>query len=161
MMPDEIVSFFMSFLSKNESMLTGTNSFISGTLLFSILIICIFGVFLCQFNEFLSSFLVKSNIKSTDDYYMKKFVLLFSLFLSIISGISFAADKSLENLFVFKDDIVVEERDSDWQTNGVDLYIRKKDGMESVMLVETAKDPEGKEIFQRLISSKRNATYYR
>ncbi|MBR1910998.1 MAG: VWA domain-containing protein [Treponema sp.] len=74
---------------------------------------------------------------------MKKFVLLCSLFLSLCS-ISFAADKSLENLFVFKDDIVVEERDSDWQTNGVDLYIRKKDGMESVMLVETAKDPEGK-----------------
>lgn len=87
---------------------------------------------------------MKSILKNTDDYSMKKFVLLFSLFLSILSGISFAADKSLENLYVFKEDIVVEERDSDWQTNGVDLYIRKKDGMESVMLVETSKDPEGK-----------------
>lgn len=75
---------------------------------------------------------------------MKKFVSLFSLILAISSSFLYAVDNPLENLFVFREDIVVEERDSDWQTNGVDLYIRKKDGMESVMLVETTKDPDGK-----------------
>lgn len=52
-----------------------------------------------------------------------------------------------ENLTVTKDDIVVEKnsgKSTGTNTDGVNLYIRKKAGVNSVMLVETMKDPEGK-----------------
>lgn len=70
---------------------------------------------------------------------MKKFILFFGL--ALAAALSFA---SPSDLLVLQKDIVVEQRGSDWRKDGVDLYIRKKDGMESVMLVETTKDPSGK-----------------
>lgn len=70
---------------------------------------------------------------------MKKFCLLFSLILT--AALSFA---DTPGLLVLQEDIVVEQHGSDWRKEGVDLYIRKKSGMESVMLVETTKDPDGK-----------------
>ncbi len=72
---------------------------------------------------------------------MKKYAIL-SIFISILS-LAFA-DTPNPDLYVYKPDLVVEERDGNWKVNGVDLYIRKKEGMKSVMLVETTKDPNGK-----------------
>ncbi|MBQ2313435.1 MAG: VWA domain-containing protein [Treponema sp.] len=70
---------------------------------------------------------------------MKKFCLLFCLI--VTAALSFA---DTPGLLVLQDDIVVEQHGSDWRKDGVDLYIRKKSSMESVMLVETTKDPDGK-----------------
>ena len=42
-------------------------------------------------------------------------------------------------------DIVVHERYADGERVGVDLYVRKKPRIQSVMLVETTKDPTGRE----------------
>ena len=42
-------------------------------------------------------------------------------------------------------DIVVHERLAEGERVGVDLYVRKKPVIQSVMLVETTKDPEGRE----------------
>ena len=73
---------------------------------------------------------------------MKKFIAFWLLALCSVS--IFAAPDKKEGLYVYKDDLVVEEREGDWRKNGVDLYIRKKDGMESILLCETTKDPNGK-----------------
>lgn len=43
-----------------------------------------------------------------------------------------------------KDLIITQEFNSENQCIGYNLFIRKKDGMESVMLLETVKDPKGK-----------------
>ncbi len=67
---------------------------------------------------------------------MKKVcILLTGLF--FLCSFAFAAP----DLLVRQNDIVVESASFD---AGVNLYIRKKPGMESVMLVETTKDPAGK-----------------
>ena len=63
----------------------------------------------------------------------------------MLASLCFAQpDNDLSQLSVYKEDIIVEERDNDWRTYGVDLYVRKKPGVESVMLAETTKDPNGK-----------------
>ncbi len=51
----------------------------------------------------------------------------------------------LPQMQILPSDIVVLERVSDSERIGVDLYIRKKPAINSVMLVETVKDPNGKE----------------
>ncbi|MBR4599853.1 MAG: VWA domain-containing protein [Treponema sp.] len=73
---------------------------------------------------------------------MKNYVLLIFMMFSCLTG-AFAADDMLihpENIRLVYDD------GADFSTSpGYHLYIRKKSGIESVMLVETTKDPEGKE----------------
>lgn len=74
------------------------------------------------------------------------------LFLALIfaGGILFAQQKrgivELPGMQVLPDDIIVSSRlGADGKQNGIDLYIRKKPQINSVMLVETTKDPEEKE----------------
>ena len=69
---------------------------------------------------------------------------IFSIFVLIFSVLSlFAA----EDILVHPEDIrlVYDGGSSFSNLSGYHLYIRKKSGIESVMLVETTKDPEGKE----------------
>ena len=52
-----------------------------------------------------------------------------------------------ENLLITRDDILIERssgKSKGTSTDGFNLYIRRKEGVNSVMLVETLKDPEGK-----------------
>ena len=72
---------------------------------------------------------------------MKKFLfLVFTVFFSVLP--LFAA----EDMLIHPEDLrLVYEEGSDFSNSGgYHLYIRKKSGIESVMLVETTKDPEGK-----------------
>ena len=72
---------------------------------------------------------------------MKKFLfLIFTVFFSVLP--LFAA----EDMLIHPEDLrLVYEEGSDFSNSGgYHLYIRKKSGIESVMLVETTKDPEGK-----------------
>lgn len=73
---------------------------------------------------------------------MKKYVFL--LFLSVFSvAASFAA----EDILIHPEDLrlVYDDGANFDSAKGYHLYIRKKSRIESVMLVETTKDPEGKE----------------
>lgn len=71
---------------------------------------------------------------------MKKCFLFFLIFFAVFS--CFSAD----GLLILKEDIrlVYEEGQGFDNVSGFHIYIRKKDGMESVMLTETTKDPDGK-----------------
>ena len=72
---------------------------------------------------------------------MKKFLfLIFTVFFSVLP--LFAA----EDMLIHPEDLrLVYEGGCDFSNSGgYHLYIRKKSGIESVMLVETTKDPEGK-----------------
>ncbi|WP_294429613.1 vWA domain-containing protein [uncultured Treponema sp.] len=73
---------------------------------------------------------------------MKKCVLF--IFLAVFS---FASIFAAEDILIHPEDLrLVYDSGSDFSTvGGYHLYIRKKSGVESVMLVETTKDPEGKE----------------
>lgn len=80
---------------------------------------------------------------------MKKFLSLFSFFLILINIANSQTNQSSKNnnsnkLFLSQDDLVIEQNKTDPSENGFHLYIRKKDGIESVMLTETSKDPSGK-----------------
>ena len=72
---------------------------------------------------------------------MGKWIAFFLTFF-LVSGIVFAQN----NLIISSDDLRLTYEDgADFENAvGYHLYIRKKDGIESVMLVETTKDPEGK-----------------
>lgn len=84
---------------------------------------------------------------------MKKSLIFFAVFLSL--NTLFAAP----DMLIRQQDIVVTPGNAEGTTEaamenenkpgfevlGVHLYIRKKNGIESIMLVETTKDPEGKE----------------
>lgn len=66
------------------------------------------------------------------------------IFASVLSAYAQEQNAPAENrgpLTVLQEDLVVERNSS---LGGIDLYIRKKKGTESVMLVETTKDPLGK-----------------
>lgn len=73
---------------------------------------------------------------------MKKYVLLIITAIFSVSA-SFAA----EDILIHPEDIrlVYEAGTNFTNSGGYHLYIRKKSGIESVMLVETTKDPEGRE----------------
>ena len=73
---------------------------------------------------------------------MKNNVLLIFLMFCCLFG-AFAAD----DMLIHPEDIrLVYDDGADFSTSGgYHLYIKKKSGIESVMLVETTKDPEGKE----------------
>lgn len=73
---------------------------------------------------------------------MKNYVLLIFMMFSCLFGASAADD-----MLIHPEDIrLVYDDGADFSTSGgYHLYIRKKSGIESVMLVETTKDPEGKE----------------
>lgn len=78
---------------------------------------------------------------------MRKFIL--SVFLGFLGFSSlFAQTESVnKNLLVFSSDVrvVQDKTDSVVSGGGYHLYIRKKPGIESVLLTETTKDPEGKQ----------------
>jgi len=82
-------------------------------------------------------------VKQTDNRRMRKgfFVFISVLFLAGLQ----AFGESGKDLFVSSSDIrLVYEEGTDFETtSGYHLYIRKKPGIESVMLVETTKDPSG------------------
>lgn len=76
------------------------------------------------------------------------FVLSLILF-SLCAGAAVAQQtrgivESPEMQILGTDIVVSEHTGSDGRKNGVDIYIRKKSSVKSVMLVETTKDPEGK-----------------
>lgn len=77
---------------------------------------------------------------------MKKRILFFTI---ISLGIAFAQQTrivELPQMQILANDISVKEKFSDsGEREGVDLFIRKKPAISSVMLVETTKDPNGKE----------------
>ena len=77
---------------------------------------------------------------------MKKRILFFTI---ISLGIAFAQQTrivELPQMQILANDISVKERFSDsGEREGVDLFIRQKPAKSSVMLVETTKDPNGKE----------------
>lgn len=89
----------------------------------------------------------------SDNRSMRKLLFLISFLVSLSS--LFAAP----DMLIRQQDIVVEagnapgtteasmenEKKPGFEVQGVHIYIRKKNGIESVMLVETTKDPEGKE----------------
>lgn len=70
----------------------------------------------------------------------KRISLFFACFVSLLSGFA------QQNLIIYPQDLRLEYADGAEFANatGFHLYIRKKAGLESVMLVETTKDPEGK-----------------
>ena len=74
---------------------------------------------------------------------MKKRILFFTI---ISLGIAFAQQTrivELPQMQILANDISVKERFSDsGEREGVDLFIRKKPAISSVMLVETTKDPD-------------------
>lgn len=80
---------------------------------------------------------------------MKKFLGLVLFFLIAINFLNSQENQnskndSLNKLFLSQDDLFIEQNKTDPSENGFHLYIRKKDGIESVMLTETSKDPSGK-----------------
>jgi len=73
---------------------------------------------------------------------MKNYVLLIFMTFFCLFGLSAA-----EDMLIHPEDIrLVYDDGADFSSSaGYHLYIKKKSGIESVMLVETTKDPEGKE----------------
>ncbi len=70
---------------------------------------------------------------------MRKYIIPFLLLL-----IPFCAAAQELPLFIGAQDILIESKDSDFNgTSGFDLYILKKNGINSVLLTETTKDPDG------------------
>lgn len=78
---------------------------------------------------------------------MRKFIL--SVFLGFLGFSSLFAEAEIvnKNLLVLSGDVrvVQDKTDSVAPGGGYHLYIRKKPGIESVLLTETTKDPEGKQ----------------
>lgn len=71
------------------------------------------------------------------------------LALSLLGGTALyaqpAAFHESGGMIVLSEDLVLEPHvQADGKVNGLDLYVRKKDGVQSVMLTETTKDPLGK-----------------
>lgn len=74
------------------------------------------------------------------------------LFLTLFTCSVFAFSQQVRGIVetpemqVLADDVLlIPHADETGKKNGFDLYVRKKDSIKSVMLVETTKDPEGKE----------------
>lgn len=72
------------------------------------------------------------------------------IFLAAFALVQVSAENAQddESLTVTSSDIFIERnsgRSIGTSTDGFNLYVRKKDGIESVMLTETTRDPEGKE----------------
>jgi hypothetical protein len=81
----------------------------------------------------------------------RKTFFLFVLFSLLFSEFSMAQKASAKNpaldLSLTSDDVFIERnsgRSIGTSTDGFNLYIRKKSGVQSVLLVETTKDPLGK-----------------
>lgn len=71
---------------------------------------------------------------------------VFVAFFFIVSSVSGIFAQEANKLLVSEGDIkIVEELDSKGKTKGYHLYIKKRPGVESVMLTETTKDPLGLE----------------
>lgn len=75
------------------------------------------------------------------------FLFLFSICLgSVLFAQQTRGIVEIPEMQVLGSDLAVERHfDESGASNGVDVYIRAKGGIKSVMLVETTKDPEGKE----------------
>lgn len=78
---------------------------------------------------------------------MRKFILSVFLGFSGFSSLFAQAEIVNKNLLVLSSDVRViqDKTDSVASGGGYHLYIRKKPGIESVLLTETTKDPEGKQ----------------
>lgn len=82
----------------------------------------------------------------------KKRIFIISIFSLLLAGLAFGQNSSAKNtnpdLTITSDDVFIERntgRSIGTSKDGFNLYVRKKDGMQSVLLVETTKDPLGKE----------------
>ncbi|MBP5358023.1 MAG: VWA domain-containing protein [Treponema sp.] len=82
----------------------------------------------------------------------KKCIVVISIMSLLFAGSAFAQKSSAKNsavdLTITSDDVFIERnsgRSIGTSTDGFNLYVRKKSGMQSVLLVETTKDPLGKE----------------
>ena len=79
-------------------------------------------------------------LKVADNFYMtKKILLLFFYFFLLNFVFSQEALKS-ELHISFNDLYMIPERDSNFNLQGFHLYIKKKPGINSIMLIETTKD---------------------
>lgn len=80
---------------------------------------------------------------------MKKSFTIFSLFffvnLSVFSQQTRGIVKNPSMQILKEDLVIVNHRDSSGARTGIDLYIRKKNNVKSIMLCETVKDKAGKE----------------
>lgn len=77
---------------------------------------------------------------------MKKFILSFFIGLAIVFAIFGQTENVNKNLLVLSDDVrvVQDKTDKVAAGGGYHIFIRKKPGIESVLLTETTKDPEKK-----------------
>ena len=82
----------------------------------------------------------------------KKCIIVISIMSLLFAGSAFAQKSSAKNstldLTITSDDVFIERnsgRSIGTSTDGFNLYVRKKSGMQSVLLVEAVKDPLGKE----------------
>ncbi|MCK9168813.1 MAG: VWA domain-containing protein [Treponema sp.] len=68
------------------------------------------------------------------------------LFVTVLSVFSLVCAPAAEPLLIRSSDVRIEQSDSSGfgTKTGFDLYVRKKPGIESVLLTETTKDPDGK-----------------
>lgn len=78
---------------------------------------------------------------------MKKFILIITSLFSLMTGFAQSSKVSKNSPLLIKPEdirLVPEESNSFGDAQGYHLYVRKLPKMESIMLVETTKDPEGK-----------------
>ncbi|MFA6855653.1 MAG: vWA domain-containing protein [Treponema sp.] len=68
------------------------------------------------------------------------------LFVTVLSVFNLVCAPAEEPLLIRSSDVRIEQSDSSGfgTKTGFDLYVRKKSGIESVLLTETTKDPDGK-----------------
>lgn len=68
------------------------------------------------------------------------------LFVTVLSAFFLVCAPAAEPLLILPSDVRIEQSDSSGfgTGTGFDLYVRKKDGIESILLTETTKDPSGK-----------------
>jgi hypothetical protein len=74
--------------------------------------------------------------------YMRKQI----FFVTVLSAFYLVSASAADHLLILPSDVRIEQSDSSGfgTKTGFDLYVRKKPGLESVLLTETTKDPKGK-----------------
>src|SRR5574344_951335 len=87
-------------------------------------------------------------VYSADIFYMKRTIFLSAFLISFFCGLSFAQNALLikpSDLRLIPETSGLSEKTGDFEKIiGYHLYIRKLPEIESVMLTETTKDPDGK-----------------
>lgn len=92
---------------------------------------------------------------------MKRLALLvlLSAFCALLTAQQTRGATQTPDMQVTADDIVVTQRfDEEGRRIGVDLFVRKKSGIQSVLLAETTKDSEGQEANYAYRAAEWNAT---